>query len=154
MVEERRSTQDTAGGLVEDTPSLMEVDTHGKVVDSTVKSRGVEECGSGEVKDTISGIEVHHKLPGNTFECLALSEEECPSEVAKNLDVPIPGAKVSADFSDTSPTFHTFKQVKRIDELDFTPVPLSKKKLRKLKKQKHLSKEASVMGGSNLISNG
>ena len=90
---------------------------------------------------------VHPKLLGNTFKCLAISEEECPSEAAKYLDI-------RADFSDTSPTFHTFKQVKRIDELEFTHVPLSKKKLKKLKKQKQLSKQASDMGGSNLISNG
>ena len=110
------------------------------------------------------------KLHGNTFACLAQSEEVDPSEeegpltdpnantkfpgnsidpsdVAKNLDF-------SAEFSDTSPTLHTFKHVKRIDELDFTPVPLSKKKLKKLKKQYQIAKQASDRGGSNLMSNG
>ena len=56
--------------------------------------------------------------------------------------------------SDTSPTLHTFKHVKRIDELDFTYVPLSKKKLKKLKKQNQIAKQASDIGGSNLMSNG
>ena len=73
--------------------------------------------------------------------------ETGPTDVAKNLDV-------SADFSDTSPTLHTFKHVKRIDEQDFTPVPLSKKKLKKLKKQYQIAKQASDSGGSNLMSNG
>ena len=86
-------------------------------------------------------------IPGNTIECLAQREEEGPSDVAKNLDV-------SSDFSDSSPTLHTFKHVKRIDELDFTLVPLSKKKLKKLKKQYQIAKQASDRGGSNLMSNG
>ena len=72
----------------------------------------------------------------------------------KNLEGVISEPNVSADFSDTSPTLHTFKHVKRIDELDFTPVPLSKKKLKKLKKQNQIAKQASDMGGSILMSNG
>ena len=102
----------------------------------------------------LPGSDVQHTLPGKTFECLAQMEEECPSEVAKNLDGFISEPNVSADFSDTSPTLHTFKHVKRIDELDFTPVPLSKKKLKKLKKQNQIAKQASYIGGSNLMSNG
>ena len=70
------------------------------------------------------------------------------------MDVPISEPNVSADFSDTSPTFHTFKHVKRIDEFDFTPVPLSKKKLKKLKKQHQIAKQTSDIGGSNLMSIG
>ena len=52
------------------------------------------------------------KLPRNTFECLAQSEEECPSEVAKSKTT-----SRSEDFSDTSPIIDTFKHIKRVDEL-------------------------------------
>ena len=48
-----------------------------------------------------------------------------------------------ADFSNTSPNCDTFKQVKRIDELDLSPLPLplSKSKLRRLKIQNHVPKQ-------------
>ena len=41
------------------------------------------------------------------------------------------------DFSDTSPNYDTFKQVRRIDELDYSPMPLplSKSKLKRRKKK-------------------
>ena len=55
------------------------------------------------------------KLPGNTVECLAQSEKGCPSEVAKNSDTSRSKPNISADFSDTSPIFDTFKHIKRID---------------------------------------
>ena len=83
MVEERRATQDTGVDFVKDPPGVMDVDTSGNVVDSIDKNRGTVKCGSGEVNETITGIVVHPKLPGNTFKCLAISEEECPSEVVK-----------------------------------------------------------------------
>ena len=43
----------------------------------------------------------------------------------------------TSEYSDSSPIYDSFKQVKRIDELDFTPqpLPLSKSKLKRLKKQ-------------------
>ena len=148
MAGERRDTQVTGAGSEKESPSVMGVVTSDIVADSIIKSQGTTKRGPVEVNDKTHGSDVQHKLPGNTFECLAQSEEECPSEVAKNLDV------VGADFSDTSPTLHTFKHVKRIDELDFTPVPLSKKKLKKLKKQNQIAKQASDIGGSNLMSNG
>ena len=107
-----------------------------------------------EVNETINGAVVYPKLPGNMFECLARSEEDCPSAVATNLDVSRSDTNACADFLDTSPTFDTFKQVKRIDELDFTPVPLSKNKIKKLKKQNQATKQAPVVGGSIHISNG
>ena len=154
MAGERRDTQVTGAGSEKDPPSVMGVDTSDIVADSIVKSRGAVKCGPVEVNDTKNGSDVQHKLPCNTFECLAQSEEECSSEVAKNLDVFISEPNFSADFSDTSPTLHTFKHVKRFDELDFTPVPLSKKKIKKLKKQNQIAKQASDIGGSNLMSNG
>ena len=145
---EMRDTQVTGAGSEKESPSVMGVVTSDIVADSIIKSQGTAKRGPVEVNDKTHGSDVQHKLPGNTFECLAQSEEECPREVAKDLDV------VGADFSDTSPTLHTFKHVKRIDELDFTPVPLSKKKLKKLKKQNQIAKQASDIGGSNLMSNG
>ena len=113
-----------------------------------------EEEGPREEERPLTEPNANTEFPGNTFECLAQCEEECPREVAKNLDVFISEPNVSADSSDTSPTLHTFKHVKRIDELDFTPIPLSKKKLKKLKKQYQIAKQASDIGGSNLKSNG
>ena len=110
------------------------------------KKKG-EETDPNEEESPLTEPNCNTNFPGSTIECLAQSEEEGPSDVAKNLDV-------SADFSDTSPTLHTFKHVKRIDELDFTPVPLSKKKLKKLKKQYQIAKQAADRGGSNLMSNG
>ena len=65
------------------------------------------------------------KLHGNTFACLAQNEEEGPSVEEGPLPVPI----ANIDFSDTSPIIDTFRHIKRVDELDFTPVPLSRKKL-------------------------
>ena len=47
-----------------------------------------------------------------------------------------------ADFSDTSPICDTFKHIKRVDELDY--LPLSKKKLKKLRKREHATKSANL----------
>ena len=55
-----------------------------------------------------------------------------------------------AEFSDTSPVCETFKQVKRIDELDY--LPLSKKKLKKLRKQEHATKSANSSSIMDTIS--
>ena len=100
-----------------------------------------EEANPSEVEGLLNEPNANTNLPGNSIECLAQSVEEGSTDVAKNLDV-------SGDFSDTSPTLHTFKHIKRIDELDFTPVPLSKKKLKKLKKQYQIAKQASDRGGA------
>ena len=83
-----------------------------------------------DAEEVVVAIEddVPPKLQGNTFACLAQSEEEGPSVEEEPLSVPI----VNTDFSDTSPIIDTFRHIKRVDELDFTPVPLSKKKLKKL----------------------
>ena len=100
-----------------------------------------------------TGVVNQPKLPGNTFECLAQSEEECPSEIAKNSVTSRSDPNAIADFSDTSPTLDTFKHIKRVDELDFTPVPLSKKKLKKLKKKNLATKQDPVVRGSTHLSN-
>ena len=55
---------------------------------------------------------------------------------SSNLDLPN-----IADYSDTSPVYTTFKHIKRIDELDC--LPLSKKKLKKLRKREHATKSAT-----------
>ena len=157
MADERKATQVMGAGSRKDPPGVIDVDASDNVVDSIVESRVAAKHAImciGEVNDTTTGVAVHPKLPGNTFECLVQSGEECPSEVAKNLDESRSDPNVNADFSDTSPTFVTFKHVKRIDELDYTPIPLSKKKLKKLKKQNQASKQASEIRGSIHISNG
>ena len=97
-------------------------------------------CSILENRETIKHAEVNlPKLPGNTFECLAQSEEECPSVGAKSK-----ATSRSEDFSDTSPIIDTFKHIKRVDELDFTPVPPSKKKLKKLKKRDLVNKHDTL----------
>ena len=123
------------------------------VADSRGATKHTTMC-TGEASVTTSGDAFHPKLPGNTFECLAQFEEECPSGIDKNLEESRSEPNAIAEFSDTSPIFDTFKQVKRIDKLDFTAVPLSKKKLNKLKKQNQASKQASNVGGSGHLSNG
>ena len=137
MADARKDSQDTGDGSRKDSPGVTLVNATDSVVDSIVDCRGVTKliltC-TGEVNGATTGVEDHPKLPGNTFECLAQSEEQCPSEVAKNSDTSRSDPNISADFSDTSPPFDTFKHIKRIDKLDYTPVPLSKKKLKKLKK--------------------
>ena len=61
-----------------------------------------------------------------------------------SLDSSKPGLPNLAYFSDTSPNCETFKHIKRIDELDYLSFPLSKKKLKKHKKQKHVAKSANA----------
>ena len=75
------------------------------------------------------------KLHGNAFACLAQPEDE---ETALSI---------VEDFSDSSPNLDTFKQIKRVDELDFTPVPISRKKLKKLKKRSLVPMQDPVDGG-------
>ena len=90
------------------------------------------------------------KLHGNTFACLAQSEEEGPSVE----DCPLPVPIANTDFSDTSPTIDTFRHIKRVDELDFTPVPLSRKKLKKLKKRSPANTQVPELGGTTHLPNG
>ena len=106
--------------------------THAAAEMSTI-SPHVEAGFSVDVMDSSKASEVDAplKLHGNTFACLAQSEEEDPKEEAG----PLPTPTANTDFSDTSPIIDTFRHIKRVDELDFTPVPLSRKKLKKLKKR-------------------
>ena len=60
----------------------------------------------------------------------------------------------STDYSNTSPILDTFKHIKRVDELDFTPVPLSKKKIKQMKKRNLASKQDPMVRGSTLLPNG
>ena len=95
-------------------------------------------------------VDVPPKLHGNTFACLSQSEEEGPNvEVGPLLTPP-----ANTDFSDTSPIIDTFKHIKRVDELDFTPVPLSRKKLKKLKKRSLANTQDPVIGGTAHLPNG
>ena len=57
----------------------------------------------------------------------------------------------TAEYSDSSPICDSCKQVKRIDELDFTsqPLPLSKSKLKRLRKQNRIPQQGD---GSNVTS--
>ena len=89
-----------------------------------------------------------NQLSSNTFECLGQREEDC-TEAASRAD-----PSTSTDHSDTSPILNTFKHIKRVDELDFTPVPLSKKKIKQMKKRNLASKQDLVVRGSTLLPNG
>ena len=85
--------------------------------------------------------EAVNQLPGNTFECLVQREEDCTIEVVKSLDMSRSDPSTSTDYSNTSPILDTFKHIKRVDELDFTPVPLSKKKIKQMEKRNLASKQ-------------
>ena len=99
-----------------------------------------------DVMDSSKAIEVDAplKLHGNTFACLAQNEEEDPNEE----EGPLPSPTANTDFSDTSPIIDTFRHIKRVDELDFTPVPLSRKKLKKLKKRSPVNSQDPGIRGT------
>ena len=86
----------------------------------------------------------------NNFECLTLCEDSASLEgggEGASTSYKIPEA---AEYSNTSPVCDTFKLVKRIDELDYSPrQPLSKSKLKRLKKQHRASKLADGKKVSN-----
>ena len=96
-----------------------------------------------------SEVVVSPKLHGNTFACLAQSEEECPCMEEGPMPDP-----ANTDFLDTSPIIDRFKQIKRVDELDFSPVPLSRKKLKKLKKRGPVTTQVPEVGGNPHLPNG
>ena len=67
----------------------------------------------------------------NTFECLTLIENSASLEGGEELASRSYGTHETAEYSDTSPICDTFKLVKRIYELDFSPSqPMSKSKLK------------------------
>ena len=115
---------------------------------------------AGNVKDT----DIQGRMTGNTFECLTMCDDDGNLEAAvdrttaDNSDTTDPNVFSNlsgagtldssnldllniADYSDTSPVHTTFKHIKRIDELDC--LPLSKKKLKKLRKREHATKSAN-----------
>ena len=128
----RKTTLAMTDGYGKVPPDDIVDDDHVNVVVGAAKRTNL---GTGEVSIPASGGAPQPKLLGNTFEFLARLEEECPIQVDKSVEESSLDPIIGAEFSDTSPTFDTFKQVKRIDELDFTPVPLSRKKLKKLRKK-------------------
>ena len=106
-----------------------------------------EEAGfSLDAMDSSKAIEVDAptNLHGNTFACLAQNEEEDPNEE----EGPLPTPTANTDFSDTSPIIDTFRHIKRVDERDFTPVPLSRKKLKKLKKRSPVNSQDPGIRGT------
>ena len=122
-------------------------DTNGSVVNSSVEDMDAiiptityEE----DVNRVAIDIGNHPKLHGNTFKCLAQSEEEETTSDPNN----------TSEFSDNSPILDTFKHIKRVDELDFTPVPISRKKLKKLKKWNHAITQDPVVRGYVCLPNG
>ena len=123
-------------------------------VDSVVDSIGA--CQKTVIQDNI-GDTSHEATTSparhaNRFECLDISEDltiEVVGVTSTDAPTVAPTDEVAdmvstgtvlpntSEYSDSSPIYNSFKQVKRIDELDFTPqpLPLSKSKLKRLKKQ-------------------
>ena len=157
MADVRKDPQDTSAGSRKESTGDTLVNAADSVVDNIVECRGATKLtvtSTDEVIGLAISVVHHPKLPGNSFECLAQCEDECPSEVAKNTVTSRSDPITIADFSDTSPTLDTFKHIKRVDELDFTPVPLSKKRLKKLKKRNLATNQDPVAKGSTRLPNG
>ena len=110
---------------------------------NSVDAREAVLCAEEETNMTTIAV---NQLHGNTFECLAQSEDE-------ETNKPIETLRSDPEFSDTSPTIDTFKHMKRVDELDFSPV-LSKKKLKKLKKRTLENKQDPMARGEANLPNG
>ena len=110
------------------------------------------------IKDNI-GVTTHKATTSpvrhvNRFEYIAITDEVAettntdastvtPSdEVTDVASIGIAILEI-ADYSDSSPVCESFKLVKRIDELDFTPqpLPLSKSKLKRLRKQNRVPQQ-------------
>ena len=115
---------------------------------NSVEARDAVLCAEAETSMTIVAV---NQLHGNTFECLAQREDE---ETGKPIETFRSDLNNNPEFSDTSPTIDTFKHMKRVDELDFTPVPISKKKLKKLKKRILANKQDLVVRGEANLPNG
>ena len=109
---------------------------------------------------TIQGVVTSPMRHANRFEYLAISEAltdevvEVSSTDASTDEVVelVSNGTVIPDiteYSDSSPFWDSFKHVKRIDELDYTPhpLPLSKSKLKRLKK---LNRVLQREDGSNV----
>ena len=147
---------------------MHNVDTPGKElrdgVDSVVDSIGARQSivSSNNDGGIIQGGIDSPMRHANRFEYLAISEA-MTDEVVKLGSTGVPSDEVvelaststvildTADYFDSSPICDSFKQVKRIDELDFTHqhIPLSKSKLKRLKKQNRVSDQED---GSNITS--
>ena len=104
------------------------------------------------VEDVISmENEGMNRLHGNTFECLAQHEEE---ETTISLVSSRSEPSNNYEFSDNSHVLETFKHIKRVDELDFMPVPISRKKLKKLKKRNLANMQDPMVKGPTQLPNG
>ena len=101
---------------------------------------------SDKTEIKVDGGETSSMLTGNTFECHALSEATVPLEGVGDLASTSYMIPDTEDFFDTSPNCDTFKQVRRIDELDYSPMPLplSKSKLKRRKKKNRDPKHVDV----------
>ena len=139
LADEKKDVQDTG------VTKLLSGDTSDIIDDSGDEDRAASNhivTNADEVSRLANDIVNQPKLHGNAFACLAQSEDE---ETAKSI---------VDDFSDSSPILDTLKQIKRVDELDFTPVPISRKKLKKLKKRSLAPKQDPVDGGYVQLPNG
>ena len=141
LADEKMDMQDTGGTklLSGDTSDLIDVSGVEDRAASNYTATNAAEV-SREANDNVN----QPKLHGNAFACLAQVEEEDEETAISIVD----------DFSDSSPILDTFKQIKRVDELDFTPVPISRKKLKKLKKRSLAPKQDPVDGGNVQHPNG
>ena len=98
----------------------------------------------------VNVADIQIRVAVNTFECLAICDDAGTLEVSVERDpskdgvptIPVVSSPSLDEFSNTSPICETFKHIKGIDELDLLALPFSKKKLKKLKKQKLADKSA------------
>ena len=151
MVVDRKDPQVAGHGLSKESAG----DNRDVVADSVIDCRGAIKSTATHTEEVMSlATEVVNQIPGNTFACLVQREDDCNTEAAESLALNRFDPNTSTDYSDSSPILETFKHIRRVDELDFTPVPLSKKKIKQMKKRNLASKQVPVVRGSTLLPNG
>ena len=94
--DERKATLDMRAGYGKDPPGIIDVDDHEIVVVGAAKRTTM---GTSEASVPATGGASHPMLSGNTFECLVQLEEECPSEVDKNVEESRLDPNAYAEFS-------------------------------------------------------
>ena len=146
LADDKKDTQDTGERKKSTSDTIV-------ITDDSVGNSSVEDRDAVPFSKEVISLanEVVNQLHGNTFECLTQSEEE---ETAKSIVSSRSDPNNTTEFSDTSPILDTFKHIKRVDELYFTRVPISWKKLKKLKKRNLANKQDPVVRGYAHLPNG
>ena len=122
-------------------------------IDEHMNSGSPGKADYGKMSGNLETVPI--KVHDNTFDCLASSEGVSTisiSEEPMGLSTTLP---ITDDYSDTSPTCDTFKQVKRIDEMDYSSSSWSKSKRKKMRRRNRISKSVmySNVVDTNTLSN-